>query len=203
MNILTWNVGGLRTSLDRLVVLLRQTRIDIVVIIEPKQNDTRLTYHRLKLGYSDAIVACHGDVWVFWNSSMLTLMQTTHELQTCLLSFMLHQIQQQFAFSVIYGRHTQLERLSLWHSLTHTSHTINIPWVIGGDFNTFLSLDEHQGRTHPTLRSLEDFKICVEECGLQDIPFTGPIHLGKGKWIRQSHEETRPISVLNIICQLV
>lgn len=50
---------------------------------------------------------------------------------------------------------------------------MDVPWIIGGDFNTFLSLDEHRGRSTTSLRSLQDFNYFVSSCSLQSINFQG------------------------------
>lgn len=50
------------------------------------------------------------------------------------------------------------------------------PWLIGGDFTTFLSIEEHVGLSTPSLSSLEDFNDCLSYCSLIDLPYEGPMY---------------------------
>lgn len=64
-------------------------------------------------------------------------------------------------------------RRPLWLDLQLFHSQISDPWLIGGDFNTFLSLEEHKGVSMLALRTLADFNGCVDNCSLLSIPFQG------------------------------
>lgn len=49
----------------------------------------------------------------------------------------------------------------------------DVPWLIGGAFNTLLTLDEHRGRSSPLQRSLQDLNDCIAACLLQHINYQG------------------------------
>lgn len=173
MNAITWNIRGIRTSLQRLLTLLHQSNVALLILIEPKQRSSKLTFYRIKLGFSNALETCQGNIWIFWNASLLRFIDVQHGVQASHLSFIHIPLQQSFAWSAVYGKHTIVARQALWESLTRFSQQNAIPWIISGDFNTYLSLDEHDGRTTPPLRHLQDFSQCVDVCGLQDMPFVG------------------------------
>lgn len=61
---------------------------------------------------------------------------------------------------------------------------IDVPWLMGGDFNTFLTLDEHKRRSTPTLQSLQDFNECISACSLQSINYQGSSYTWcDGRWL--------------------
>lgn len=82
-------------------------------------------------------------------------------------------LQLTFVLSVVYAKHSPLLRRPLWQSICDFSATSTLPWMIGGDFNTFRTLDDHDGRSNPSLTTLQDFNDCIETCSLMDPPFTG------------------------------
>lgn len=53
-------------------------------------------------------------------------------------------------------------------------------WIVGGDFNTYLSVDKHIGTSLPYLPSLEEFVDCVRSCELIDLPYEGLWHTWVG-----------------------
>lgn len=61
----------------------------------------------------------------------------------------------------------------LWQALRDYSQQLTSPWLVCGDFNTFRTLDDHRGRSHPSLSTLQDFNDCLEDCSLMDPPFHG------------------------------
>lgn len=190
MKTLTWNVGGVRTSLARLLVTLHDHPVDLLILIEPKQRDIKLQYYRLKLGFRHALITCGSNIWTFWQASSLQFINIEHGHQASLLHFLWLPMQQKFSWTVVYGKHTILDRKPLWETLELHSPRVTDPWIIDGDFNTFLRLDEHRGRTSPTLRSLVDFNECVHNCRLQEVltmvsPFTWARGSGSNQVLRR------------------
>ncbi|KAK4728573.1 hypothetical protein R3W88_021561 [Solanum pinnatisectum] len=70
--------------------------------------------------------------------------------------------------SVIYAKCTQGERLNLWESMAHLASTVNIPWVIGGDFNVITNESEKLGGREVTDAEVRDFNHCLNVCNLED-----------------------------------
>lgn len=58
--------------------------------------------------------------------------------------------------------------------------------MIGGDFNTFLTLAEHKGRSSPSIRTLQDFNDFVATTALQSIDYQGsPFTWSDGRGLGQ------------------
>ena len=74
--------------------------------------------------------------------------------------------------SVIYAKCSIRERVPLWDYIRSLAST-NMPWIVGGDFNTIVNSDERIGGCAPNLTSMEDFANCIIDSGLVDIGFSG------------------------------
>ncbi|KAK6138532.1 hypothetical protein DH2020_027716 [Rehmannia glutinosa] len=85
------------------------------------------------------------------------------------------------------AKSTRSERHHLWDELRTTASSLNNdPWLVGGDFNCFLSESERQGSNTNRHLDIEDFGQMVSDCGLIDAGFIkGPIHT----WVRNSLKE--------------
>ncbi|VFQ83814.1 unnamed protein product [Cuscuta campestris] len=88
-------------------------------------------------------------------------------------------INNKIRFSAVYGGHCSTVRRILWEDLNNASTDSHL-WIVGGDFNTILSLDEHKGSSSPYYKDLEDFSDCIDACGLTAQPFTGGIFTWSG-----------------------
>ena len=49
----------------------------------------------------------------------------------------------------------------------------NLPWMCIGDFNEILSVTEKQGGSDRPSRQIENFRRCIDTCGLKDIGYVG------------------------------
>ncbi|XP_075091528.1 uncharacterized protein LOC142171734 [Nicotiana tabacum] len=64
-----------------------------------------------------------------------------------------------------------MERLELWDTLYYLATNMELPWLIGGDFNVVL--DEKMGGLPVYPSEYEGFAFCVNFCGLFDQIFKG------------------------------
>ncbi|KAG8390860.1 hypothetical protein BUALT_Bualt01G0127600 [Buddleja alternifolia] len=73
-----------------------------------------------------------------------------------------------------YSRRFTLNALFLngvWDSLREVASGCSIPWIIGGDFNTILNLQEGKGINPPKLKSMKEFRDMMVDRGLIDADF--------------------------------
>ncbi|XP_049374662.1 uncharacterized protein LOC125839718 [Solanum verrucosum] len=66
-----------------------------------------------------------------------------------------------------------LERLELWDELEALSANINIPWMVGGDFNVILNEEEKLGELDFTQFEALDFSQCINNSALTELKFVG------------------------------
>ena len=68
----------------------------------------------------------------------------------------------------MYGSNDSKEREQLWSGLRMLSSNVGSSWVVLGDFNSPLMVDDRIGRPISPME-IVDFSGCVAFCGLQDI----------------------------------
>lgn len=95
-----------------------------------------------------------------------------------------------FFCSFIYGFNDRSEREILWRDLkgVNTSEA----WVIMGDFNSVLNLDERMGFL-VRLYEVQPFRECVTYCGLVDIKSSGRMFT----WTNKQEGECRVFSTID------
>jgi hypothetical protein len=55
------------------------------------------------------------------------------------------------------------------------------PWIACGDFNEVLCQEEHAGPRDRLHSQIELFKECLDDCGLMDLGFSGPMFTWSNK----------------------
>ncbi|KAL1569941.1 hypothetical protein AAHA92_01354 [Salvia divinorum] len=77
--------------------------------------------------------------------------------------------------SIVYAKCTRGGSYSLWTKLRDISLlTDGLPWLVEGDFNTFLTEEERQGGTAERHGEMMDFADAIADCQLFDPGFDGP-----------------------------
>lgn len=148
-----WNVQAIRTSVNRLQSLVRRYHLYILVIIEPKARVSLLLSYRLQLGFPQTL-SVNDNIWIFWRDSFLQLEEQRPSLQNHSMKFLWLPAHDMFWCTFVCGLHTIAARRPLWSNLQVFHASLDIPWLLGGDFNTYLTIDEHKGMSSPSLRTL-------------------------------------------------
>ncbi|XP_071721888.1 uncharacterized protein [Rutidosis leptorrhynchoides] len=73
-----------------------------------------------------------------------------------------------------YGHPITARHFESWNMLRRLKSESSLPWIVGGDFNELLQLDEKEGESLRSSRQIEDFRDAAEYCELRDLGFYGP-----------------------------
>ncbi|KAK8663774.1 hypothetical protein V6N13_083579 [Hibiscus sabdariffa] len=77
----------------------------------------------------------------------------------------------------VYATNSVTKRSGLFNDLKQLFEEINLPVILGGDFNEVLALEERTGvKSHK--KGIKDFGLFIDGLGLIDLPFHG----GKFTW---------------------
>ncbi|KAH0773570.1 hypothetical protein KY290_010707 [Solanum tuberosum] len=111
----------------------------------------------------------NGRVWVTWRPDWfkVTLISSNPQAITCEVENVA--LQREFIFTIVHAFNTREERRSLWSYLEEVNAGINIPWLIMGDFNALLKMEDRLGGNPISLVEVADFQNCVERCGLLEM----------------------------------
>ena len=85
---------------------------------------------------------------------------------------------QGFHCTFIYGFNERDKREILWEHLKQVS--VTSPWMICGDFNCVMNIDERIG-SQVRESEMREMKSCMLQCGLQDIKSFGNFYTWNNK----------------------
>jgi hypothetical protein len=77
--------------------------------------------------------------------------------------------------SFVYGEPCRDKRHEFWSLLRRLRTQRDGPWLVCGDFNEALTQDEHSGPVPRSDAQMELFRQCLDDCGLVDMGFSGPL----------------------------
>ncbi|XP_026383907.1 uncharacterized protein LOC113279426 [Papaver somniferum] len=107
-----------------------------------------------------------GNIWMFWNKALPTPSVVSLSSQMITVSV---------GDTLISGVHAHVSvvhRRVLWSKMEAIS-ALKKPWLVIGDFNTIISIDEKVGGRSPHRRSMLDFTECLDKCELIQAPHSG------------------------------
>ncbi|XP_059635593.1 uncharacterized protein LOC132277762 [Cornus florida] len=113
-----------------------------------------------------------GRVWVLWNPLVLSLIVMSENSQVLNCAVWLNDLKVRCLVSLVYAANTHTERLPLWRNLKQ-HHELGVPWILMGDFNVTLGINEAFGGAPRWSQGMEDFKNCVFRNELEDLRYTG------------------------------
>ncbi|KAL2237659.1 UNVERIFIED_CONTAM: hypothetical protein Sindi_0957600 [Sesamum indicum] len=94
-------------------------------------------------------------VWIAWDENFI-------------------EVEESVAITVIYGATEVADRRELWSSLENTAvQSVDVPWLIGGDFNAVRGLSEICGASGDIRMAMEEFNGCIQNAGLLPLPMEG------------------------------
>ncbi|KAL6570158.1 hypothetical protein OROMI_014672 [Orobanche minor] len=157
---------------------------NILALIEPKV-DLNTNFFLKRFGFHSVCANVSNHIWLFTETdTKIQILKNTEQ--------MLHvevncsSIPTVFFLTVVYGRHTKIQRRDLWDDLLSVSQN-QVPWMVGGDFNIILQPEEKKGGAGPIQSDMEEFSDCLLNCNLSDVGFAGTPFT----WYRDGVAKTR------------
>ncbi|XP_021738161.1 uncharacterized protein LOC110704651 [Chenopodium quinoa] len=117
-----------------------------------------------------------GGIWLFWRREQVsvTLFDENTQHMTVINK---KNGDDPWLFSAIYASPSSSLRRELWQQLENIRRNYSGPWLLGGNFNDTLSIDERNGNNNSKMqRRRQEFSNWVENNGLIDLGCTGPEH---------------------------
>ncbi|XP_074305730.1 uncharacterized protein LOC141640950 [Silene latifolia] len=110
-----------------------------------------------------------GRIWIIWDASNYDVEVLRSEAQVVHTRVTFLPTGKAWWLSMVYGFNSLAERVGLWQCLKSMKNAVRGPWVVMGDFNNVLAMNERIG-SEVTDAEVRDFQECVDYCGLCDIP---------------------------------
>ncbi|KAL1551887.1 hypothetical protein AAHA92_19675 [Salvia divinorum] len=170
-----WNAQGIANSRTQgtLKNMIDMYSVMFVAVIEP-QTDPRPSFYSRRFGLQFGCANISGKIWIFahrdWHVEVVDDSDQVIHVRVSAAIFPVP-----IYLSIVYAKCTRGGRYSLWTKLRDISLlTDGLPWLVGGDFNTFLIEEERQGGTAERHGEMMDFADAIADCQLFDPGFDGP-----------------------------
>ncbi|XP_075095384.1 uncharacterized protein LOC142173668 [Nicotiana tabacum] len=126
----------------------------------------------MRLNMETAYTNINGQIWLFFDAVVEWELVEDSEQHVTVRVFH-HDLGQHMMMTFVYAKCSVMERLDLWDHLCYLASDMELPWLVGGDFNVILHEDEKIGGlpVHPP--KYKDFVFCVNFCGLFEQGYKG------------------------------
>ncbi|XP_060212093.1 uncharacterized protein LOC132639671 [Lycium barbarum] len=186
MNALIWNIRSVNSmeAFTRLIQMQNKYHFGFIWLMEPFQEVSKLENYRRRIGLQHALANCSRKIWVFIDDIFEFQILSDH-VQQLSLKLKVIGTQEEMVITLVYAKCTQRDKMDLWESLEDMAPYIQLPWLIGGDFNTIVSDAEKYGGLPVTISEIQDFRACIQSYGMTDLGFKGSTYTW---WNGQSRE---------------
>ncbi|XP_057444772.1 uncharacterized protein LOC130737018 [Lotus japonicus] len=169
--------------------LVFRHHVSCIALFEPRVSATKLPMIMKTVGLDDCFVVeaegFSGGIWIFWSKSWGSVEVLYSHRQLVHLRIKPNNGQPHFLVTFVYGSPNVSLRDFLWRELRQLASHITEPWVVMGDFNTYLHASDKVGGGPPNMLSMSKFRNCIEECSLSDLGFKGPPFTWEGRGVKE------------------
>ncbi|KAG8644820.1 hypothetical protein MANES_10G001700v8 [Manihot esculenta] len=169
----SWNVRGLNDPKKQSEVntLIARNKLAAIGLIETrvKQERSQKVQNNLKLYEWQFIdnyqFASSGRIWVAYDAQLTHLQIVSKSDQTIHCKMQVDR--NDFYWTIVYGSNLCAEKRRLWESIQAFANDMSTPWIIQGDFNIILNMQEGMGGNETDNQASQDFTECVSAASLK------------------------------------
>ncbi|KAL2899836.1 LINE-1 retrotransposable element ORF2 protein [Bienertia sinuspersici] len=178
-NILCWNVRGANQAekMKAIKHFIAQQKIGLASLLETKVKASNLgtLYSMVFKGWcftSNLQKHYNGRIVIAWNPNLfiVSILHTSAQCIHCVIKP--RSGLPEFFCTFIYAFNKAGNREQLWQDLTDFAASQDGPWLIMGDLNCVLQMEERCG-SNVKIQEILPGRMCMERCGLIDIQYGG------------------------------
>ncbi|GKD20453.1 RNA-directed DNA polymerase, eukaryota, reverse transcriptase zinc-binding domain protein [Tanacetum coccineum] len=134
-------------------------------------------------------------IMIGWDKDKVDVMLVYMTRQVMLVVVEIIKLKQKVFCSFVYASNSGIEKRSLWNDLRRfKAITSGCPWILMGDFNVTLKLEEHSTGGSKVQSDMQDFGVYVNDIEVEDVNYTGLFYT----WIKSpSRPETSILKKLD------
>ncbi|GMI91875.1 hypothetical protein HRI_002856800 [Hibiscus trionum] len=178
MNIMFWNTQGARSAEFRRQFrnFVRSNNPQMVALFEPRVSYGEADRVIQSFGYPNSFRVeargFSGGVWLLWRDGVdVTILSVSNQF--------VHGKAREVSskhwiyFTAVYASPNACVRRYLWDILNRLSLGVEVPWVLGGDFNAILRKEERCGGSSEALGTSSLFQKFIDSTELTEIDYKG------------------------------
>ncbi|GMI66731.1 hypothetical protein HRI_000342400 [Hibiscus trionum] len=216
-NVISWNIRGLgrpekASAVRRLflqkkpkLLFLQKTKLHVFSISLYRRLGVKHDFDRV---FSPSEGSA-GSLLCVWNKDFLSIANSFVDRRFITLFGRIKGSQVPYGFINVYAPSVESEKMNFFTDLKSFMDNYQVNWIIGGDFNAYLSSEEKLGST--VIRStIEVFRNFIQASQLVDLPLSG----GTYTWSNNREPPTfvrldrflvgvRVLSEFPLLCQLL
>ncbi|XP_056690338.1 uncharacterized protein [Spinacia oleracea] len=178
-SILSWNIMGKNRKAKQNEVrrFIHTHRIKLVSLLETKVKRPKLgdLYLNVCPGWNFTTNVNHstsGRIILAWDPNSFTVNIESMSSQHVHCFITPRSTGTGFFGTFIYGMNDMKDRVPLWNSLCQIADHCNQPWVIMGDFNALMDIEDRVGAP-VRIRDIQPMRSCMAYCNLSTIKTMG------------------------------
>ncbi|XP_022030438.1 uncharacterized protein LOC110931350 [Helianthus annuus] len=178
----TWNIRGLNRPLKQTEVrqVVRENGVSFCAVLESHVEVSKLD-KVCRSVFSNWEWTSNGGqcdkgtrIIIGWNTDVFDIMVLAQTSQVIHVQMIFKRDKKVIFYSIVYASNSYITRRELWsHLARHKILVANNPWVIMGNFNSALNLEDKSMGASGISTSMRDFQECVNEIEVADIKSIG------------------------------
>lgn len=174
-NLLIWNMRGLwkKGKLPLLNILIKEHNVGVICILEVKSPGSEIVKLASRTNLRHHFQSIDNPkIWILWNEDTCC---SDFRVSDQSITFKMQTQAETKVVSAIYASCDMNKRRDLWDHLQSLDIQPNVPWILGGDYNTIANMDKKKGGVPPDRTAMEDFKNFQNTGALHDMGYEGSI----------------------------
>lgn len=178
MKIVSWNCRGCARDgfLSQALYFVKLMSMDIFCLLDTRMNyDSAATLVKAFNFEAFDIIPSHGQcggIILLWNNKFtLDVVSLYDRYLHCQIKDFAHHIKWHATF--LYMTPQKENQAQIWDNLLHLQPPNQEPWMIIGDFNCILSLQEKLGGIQRTTKYMTQFMNFLNDAALMSLPSSG------------------------------
>lgn len=183
-SLLCWNVRGLNgpNKQRETRCLCNRHETGLVGLLETKIKANKIEQVEKNMfsgwGYITNLEKHYnGRIWLTWKPEYFQVPVQSMIAQAITCKVIHTTGHRAFLLKVVYAYNNKEERKELWSYMNIVHQGCQLPWLIFGDFNSVLQMDDRIGGNPITTGEMVDFQDCVNTCEWIELPQQGSRHM--------------------------
>ena len=180
LNAAIWNVRGLNKRDHQLAVqdIVAEFRLQFLGLLKTRVcgNNASLIQSILmpQWKWFTDYGSSGNRVWIAWDDNFVDVDVVECGTQFIHCHVTIRAPHELIVVTVVYGANEVADRRALWGTLeTKATQCVDIPWLVGGDFNAVRDLSAVCGTSGDIQIAMDDFNACIENAGLLPLSMQG------------------------------